>query len=144
MVKVGECMSKSSKSVNVKGIDELLKKLNDMEVTGQELSGIIDKCEKTIVGELKDNAPVDTGSGRDTIQKTRDTEGRYDGFAAEKFGSWVKIKAFSEWRGIWFQNFLTDSKHFGWFNRAWKNVSRKVSKQIKNDLMELYRNKIKK
>lgn len=137
-------MAKSSKSINIKGVDELLKKLDDMQVTGEELSSIIDKCEGIIVDELKENAPVDTGSGQKTIMKTRDTGGKYEGFAAEKFGSWVRIKAFSEWRGIWFQNFLTDSKHFGWFEKAWGKIRRKVSKQIKDDLMELYRKKIKK
>ena len=137
-------MAKSSKSVNVKGIDELINKLDDMQVTGEELSSIIDKCEETIVGELKDSAPVDTGTGQSTIQKTRDTEGRYEGFAAQKFGSWIRIRPFEEWRGIWFQNFIVDSKHFGWFSRAWKKIKNKVSKQIKDDLMELYRKKIKK
>lgn len=138
---------KSRKSFAIEGDKELIEKLEALKVTGEDLSKVLDGSADIIVSELKKYAPVDKDNngihGRDTIEQTRRTGNKYEGFSAEKFGTWTRIKAFDSWRGIWFQNW-DGGLYQDWFKAAWTRIYKKVNEKVIDDLKKLYAQKIRK
>ncbi|MTN81813.1 hypothetical protein GMB34_11680 [Turicibacter sanguinis] len=164
-------MAKRNKSgfhFEVKGYDNLMRRLDSLEVDGEDLCEIIDTVEDEIISTLKANAPVDplsptskhpknpnpdyhfkklkkrkqqdhhTEHGVSQIDTTRRTGNKYKGFGAEKWGVWNVTSEWRQWKSLFIQNFMTDSPHYLWFNKSAKEIKRKVTKKLKKELIDLY------
>ena len=159
---------KSGFHFEVKGMDNLMSKLDNLEVDGEDLCEIIDKVEPTVIATLKANAPIDpisptaphpknphpdyhfkkgkarhqndihTQHGVNQIDTTRRTGNKYKGFGAEKWGVWNVTSEWRQWKSLFIQNFMTDSPNYLWFNKSAKEVKGKVTKKLKQELIDLY------
>ena len=125
----------------IEGIKDLLDKLDKLENVGEKIKDTVGReCAEEMVEILKKSAPVDKDNkgvhGKEYI-KIHDIRTGYKG-GSFYIDVGLKGKEFDKWRGIYFHNYLTDSRHYGWLSTAFKtnraNMRYKMRKRISDEL----------
>lgn len=123
-------------SFECKGLDRLIKKIDDIAKVPEELKDeIIEDVAEEVLKQQKKDAPANTGKGKEALDIIDIRSG--EGYTFIDIG--IGAENWEQCKGLWFQNFdgeRSSGRYVLWMENSFKSIEKSIKEDIKNRLIK--------